>query len=220
MKILGRENQYSAYTFGRALTLSEEKDFNKVTDEAMQSLGIDEGMHIFKIFQTALPNEQGQDLGVGKLNSSSAIDYLKFNAFYTGANIVKIYPAGQIPSKLRFENYYCPYERSATVIGEDNINFFKLTTEKYGCLLTDADISSYVVSENSSYVDYENELDEKRGVIFSLISKAYENMQKLDTSEKVAIKNEFDEFKDSNTSDTMDRLAIAPFVREIDSELF
>ena len=220
MKILGNGSQWAVQGFGRALTSAEEKDFKQITDEAMQLLGKDDGMRIFKVFQTSLPNEQEQNLGVGKLNSDIAIDCLKFNALYTGSNIVKIFPAGQIPSRLRFHNYFCPYERSATVVGEDNINLFKLTGEDYGCLLSQDDILPFTLPNRLSYVNYENELDEKTGVALSLISKAYENMQQADTIERVAIKKEFEEFKASNKSDTMDRLAIAPFVRNIEPDLF
>ena len=220
MKILGNGSQLAVQGFGRALTSAEEKDFKQVTDEAMQLLGKDDGMRIFKVFQTSLPNEQGQNLGVGRLNSDIAIDCLKFNALYTGSNIVKIFPAGQIPSRLRFHNYFCPYERSATVVGEDNINLFKLTTEDYGCLLLQEDILPFTLQNSLSYVNYENELDEKTGVVPSLILKAYENMLKADTPKKLEIISEFEQFKKSNTSDTMDRLAIAPFVRDVEPDLF
>ena len=220
MKILGNGSQLAVQGFGRALTSAEEKDFKQVTDEAMQLLGKDDGMRIFKVFQTSLPSEQGQNLGVGRLNSDRAIDCLKFNALYTGSNIVKIFPAGQIPSRLRFHNYFCPYERSATVVGEDNINFFKLTSGGYGSLLSNDDIAPLTISDSFPYVNYEHELDEKTGIASFLILKAYENLQKADTPEKVAIKKEFEEFKASNKSNTMDRLAIAPFVRDIEPDLF
>ena len=220
MKIIGNERQQSIQSFGRALTSLEEKDFSRTADAAMRSLGVEDGTRIFKVFQTALPTEQGQNLGIGKINSDKAIDYLKFNALYTGSNVVKIYPVGQIPSKLRFENYFCPYERSSTVVGEDNINFFKLMNDDYGNLLSQDDVVPLTVRDDISYVDYENELDEKTGVVSSLITKAYENMQKIDTPERIAIKNEFEEFKSSNKTDTMDRLAIAPFVRATEPDLF
>lgn len=207
-------------SFCRALTTSEEKDFKKTTNQALEALDIDDGMHIFKIFQTALPNDEGQNLGIGKLNSDKAVEYLKFMSLYTGSNTIKVYPMGQIPSKLRFENYYCPYERSATVIGEDNINLFKLTTPNYGSLLDEQDIKPFMVSDDTQRVNYENELDEKSGVIFGLIEKAYDNMQKANTTEGVAIRKEFEKFKQSLQSDTMDRLAITPFIKAQEPDFF
>ena len=212
--------QGSVVPFSRALTSREEEDFKKVTGEAMEALDVKDGIRMFKVFQTALPSNKNENLGIGRVNSDKAIEYLKFNALYTGSNAVKIYPVGQIPSTLRFKNYYCPYERSASVIGEDNINFFKLTKPEYGSLLTKKDILPYTVSDNKSYADYENELDGKRGIDLKLLQKAYNNMQKTDTKAQNRIKSEFETYKQSIKSDTIDRLAIAPFVRDKDPDLF
>ncbi|MBQ9246431.1 4-alpha-glucanotransferase [bacterium] len=206
--------------FGRALTSQEEIDFKKTTNEAMKELGVDKGIRLFKVFQTSLPTEYGQNLGVGKLNSTEAIDYLKFMALYTGSNAIKIYPTGQFASKLRFNNYYCPYERSSTAIGEDNINFHKLTKPEYGRLLTDSDIKPYLISDKKDSVDYENELDPDTGAAFKLIKKAYNNMMSAPNLTALAMKRDFFKFKDSLKSDTYDRLAIAPYVKDSDPDLF
>ena len=206
--------------FSRALTSREEEDFKNTTNAAMNTLGVKNGIRLFKVFQTSLPSEEGENLGIGKLNSNKAMEYLKFNALYTGSNAVKIYPIGQVPSKLRFEHYYCPYERSATVIGEDNINFFKLTKKEYGNLLTDNDVKIYEIPDANNLVDYENELENSIGADSNLILKAYNNMQKVDTPEKVNIRAEFNEFKQSLKSDTMERLAITPFVKGSEPDLF
>lgn len=218
MKISNISAQKSP-TFTRALRSDEEKDFKNVTNEAMKALNVDDGVHMFKIFQYALPQKDNENLGIGKINSKEGQDYLDFMALYTGSNAVKIFPAGQFPSTLRFDNYYCPYERCATVVGEDNINFQKLTTKEYGNLLTKEDIEEYTV-DNSSCVNYENELNRAIGADFQLIRQAYYHMLINNTEESNKIEKEFLEFKKSQKSDTMDRLAIAPFVKDKDRDLF
>lgn len=207
-------------SFSRALTTREEADFKQVTNEAKKALNIDNGTHMFKVFQTSLPSSPGENLGIGKINSKSADEYLDFMTLYTGSNAVKIYPAGQTPSSLRFPNYYCPYERSSTAIGEDSIDFFKLTEDKYGALLTRSDVLKYRVADNLPAVDYENELESKNGADFKLISKAYHNMMSKNTPQSEKIREEFFDFKKSLNSDTLDRLAIAPYVKDFDKDLF
>ena len=210
MKILSLKN--TSISFNRALTNQEEKEFKSITSDASDVLGISDGIRLYKIFPTALPVNQQEYLGSGKLNSDRAIEYLKFISLYTGSNAIKVYPVGQMPYQTRFDNYYCPYERMGIVFGEDNINFRNYEN----ILLSKSDIDEFLIPD-STRCDFENEFDYKTGAIQSLLKKAYENLENPNAS---AIKNEFIEFKNKLKSDTLDRLAIAPFVKEIDSELF
>lgn len=206
--------------FGKALTGREEKDLSKTVQNALSALDVDDGVRIFKVFQTALPDEKNQHLGIGKLNSKAAIDYLKFMALYTASNAVKIYPAGKFPNEPRFKNYYCPYERFASVPGADNINFFKLCSDKYGNLLSKDDIKPYVLGDNPEDVNYEHELDLKEGADNKLIEIAYYNMNHNKTESSEKLKSEFIKYKENLKSDALDRLAIVPFIKESDPDLF
>lgn len=206
-------------SFGAALTSKQEKDFKKVTNEAMQALGIDNGIHLYKVFQSSLPSDKGQNIGIGKLNSDVALEYLKFMALYTGSNAIKIYPTGEMPSKLRYKSFYCPYERGSIAPGNDNINFYKLTEKSYGCILTKADIDAFRVSDDSEAVCFENELDTQSGADTVLIRKAYNNMMKLNTQETKSLREKFEKFKD-NQNDTYDRLALASYIRNEDESFF
>ena len=218
MKIVSN-NTYSKITFNRALTKNELKDFKNVCNDAQKALNIDDGIHIFKVYQTSLPDEKGKGLGIGKLNSDSAMRYLKFMADYTGSNAVKIYPIGQFPTRMHRIGYYCPYLRSSSVIGEDTINFYKLTTEKYGKLLDESDVNQFSVT--SSKVNYENELDKTQsGADFELIKKAYHNMILSNTQSAKNILKEFRDFKKSFKTDSLDRLAIVPYIIDNDRDLF
>ena len=40
----------------------EEDDFKKVTNEAMNALEVEDGVHLFKVFQTSLPTKKGDNL--------------------------------------------------------------------------------------------------------------------------------------------------------------
>ena len=202
----------TSISFRRALTSKEEKQFSDVTTRAMQTLGIDDGVRLFKIFSTALPSKEDENTGSGKINSPKAQEYLDFISLYTGSNAVKIYPIGQMPTQLRHPNYYCPYERMGITVGEDNINFKNLE----GVLLSKEDIEEFIVP-NSPRCDFENEFEPTTGAIPQLIKKAYCN---LDLPQAQAIKEDFLRFKEQQKSDTLDRLAIVPFIRETDPELF
>ena len=221
MQIGRLQNSFACkINFGRALTSKEEKDLNKTTEDALKALGTNNGVRILKVFQTALPNMENQNLGIGRLNSKAAIDYLKFMSLYTGSNAVKIYPAGRFPREPRFENYYCPYERFASIPGVDNINYFKLCSDKYGKLLSEDDIRPFVINDNLEYVDYENELDLKNGADVKLIEKAYYNMEHNETESSKKLKDEFNKYKENLNSDIQDRLAIVPFIKKTDPDLF
>lgn len=199
-------------SFGRALTDKEEQEFKKVTKDALNALGVADGVRLFKIFSTALPTNQEENFGSGKLNSDKAMDYLKFISLYTGSNAVKVYPIGQMSTQLRFKNYYGPYERMGITLGEDNINFKNLE----GTLLSRSDIEEFLVP-NSSRCDFENELDKEKGAVPCLLKKAYGN---LNNPNAEGIKKEFEEYKKQLKSDTFERLAIAPFVKKADPNLF
>ena len=210
MKIPALNNSH--ISFSRALTTKEEKEFKKATTEAMKALGVEDGIRLYKIFSSALPSNEDENTGTGKINSSKAQEYLDFISLYTGSNTVKIYPIGQMPTQLRHKNYYCPYERIGITLGEDNINFKNLE----GTLLSKEDIEEFLVP-TSPRSDFENELDNNTGAVPLLLKKAYAN---LDTPEAKTIKEAFEHYKKGLKSDTLDRLAIAPFVRESDPELF
>lgn len=217
MKIHG--NNFYNLSFGRALKSCEQKDFADTVGEAKKALQIDDGISMFKVFAQSLPQKDSENTGIGKINSHEAIDYLKFMTLYTGSNAVKIYPITQMPNKLRFNNYYCPYERFATTIGEDNINFFKLREEKYAKLLCDDELNRYAkLSDKKDTIDYENELDSAQGIDKKLLEIAYNNMLDKDSAKK--IRQEFEEYKKSLKTDSLDRLAIVPFIKENNPDLF
>ena len=130
MQILAVGNNLYNKGFGCALTSKEEMDFEKTQKQAKESLGISDGMSVFKIFQYALPADKEENTGIGKLNSNKALEYLKFMKLYTGSNIIKEFPSGAMTGYKN--HYYGPYSRMATVFGEDNINLNKLTTLAYG----------------------------------------------------------------------------------------
>ncbi len=202
----------SQTSFSRALTTKEEKEFKKSTTDAMKALGVEDGIRLYKIFSTALPSNEDENTGIGKINSSKAQEYLDFISLYTGSNAIKIYPIGQMPTQLRHKNYYCPYERMGLTLGEYNINFKNLEVT----LLSKKDIEEFLVP-TSERSDFENELDNKTGAVPQLLKKAYAN---LDKPEAKAIKEAFEKYKSEQKSDTLDRLAIVPFVRESDPDLF
>lgn len=209
--------------FGCALTSKEERDFEKTQKQAKESLGISDGMSVFKIFQYALPADEKENTGIGKLNSNKALEYLKFMKLYTGANIIKEFPSGT-PTKHQ-KHYYCPYLRMATVFGEDNINLNKLTTLSYGKLLSDSDIAPLRIENKAGYgfdnfVNYENELGTTDDFpIMIPLRKAYNNMHKKPV-QAYFIRHEFDQFKTSIDNDFYNRLALATILPEEKADLF
>ena len=143
-------------SFGKALPTYKKPDFAKTLKEAKNVLGIDGGLSLLKLDAASFPANAGQNTGVGKLNSKKAIDLIKFLTFYTSTNAVKIFPFGQ-QTKTR-THYYCPYNKTAMTIGEENINLFNLLNkEKYGDILKEEDIKNLLV-KNSHSINYENEL--------------------------------------------------------------
>ena len=78
MKINGVSTSTS---FGQALPTCRKTEFTKTIKEAKKVLGIDTGRSMLKIHSASMPYQKAFDSGIGKLNSQSALDFIKFMAF-------------------------------------------------------------------------------------------------------------------------------------------
>lgn len=205
-------------SFGKALPTYKKPDFAKTLKEAKNVLGIDGGLSLLKLDAASFPANAGQNTGVGKLNSRKAIDLIKFLTFYTGTNAVKIFPFGQ-QTKTR-THYYCPYNKTAMTIGEENINLFNLLNkEKYGDILKEEDIKGFLV-KSSHTINYENELGTTENYpVLVPLRKAFDNFKNHLSTPK--IEQEFEEFKQKNyVKEHYPRLALYPYLKDKEPDLF
>jgi len=138
MKInsLGYKN-YSP-NFGDALSKKQEEQFCSAMNEIDRAIKFNQkdGIKVFKIYTPAIPSSNTTDTGIGKPNSNEAKRIYEMAKIYGGATAIKHMPMGQLTDKQGLEQKYAgAYQRSALTIGEDAIDLFQLTSEKYGYIL-------------------------------------------------------------------------------------
>ncbi len=205
-------------SFKKALPTGMKPDFAQTIKEVKTALGINEGLSLLKLDTASFPANIGQDTGVGKLNSQKAIDLIKFLTFYTGTKAVKIFPFGQ--QTKSWGHYYCPYNKTAMTIGEENINLFNLLNkEKYGDILKEEDIKSLRVRSSGS-INYENELGVTEYYpILQPLRKAFDNFKNhLSTPE---LEQKFEDFKQKKyVKEYYPRLALYPYLKDKEPDLF
>ena len=208
-------------TFKAALPTNKKADFALTMKRAKKILGINDGLSLLKIHSGSMPYQKKNDSGLGKLNSKSALDFIKFITFYTGVNAIKEFPAGQITKN--FAHYYCPYLKTATTFGEENINLVNLIENKkyYGKILDYEDIKDLKDDgKNPFSINYELELGlDENYPILKPLKTAYNNYQKGLAS--IQFNQDFEKYKQKAiVKDLYPRLAIYPFVHKEDPFLF
>lgn len=207
--------------FQKALPTSLKKDYKKTVHQAKEALGIQDGVSILKIHSGSMPKQDVFDTGIGKLNSKPALDFIEKMTFYTDTNAIKEFPKGQITK--HFDKFYCPYLKTATTFGEENINLLNLVQDKatYGDILSLDDIEGLNINSDSERIIYENELgtDENYPTLKPL-RRAFENFKDgKNIPEK--LKLEFEEYKKQPlVEDTYARLALYPYIHEKEPNLF
>ena len=145
--------------FGEALTTNQRKGAYKNTvNNAKEILGIQDGIHLAKIDVCAFPSTPQEDTGIGKMTSPIAKQSTDKLLSYMACNALKIFPAGPIGRQRR--GYFGAYNRGAMSLGEDKINLWDLTSDKYGSILDKKDIEPFVKSNYSPdyLINYENEI--------------------------------------------------------------
>ena len=160
-----------------ALPTSKKADFSATINSAKKILGINNGLSLLKIHSASMPRLKHFDSGIGKLNSETAMNFIKLMAFYTGINAVKEFPFGQCAKT--FAHYYGPYNKTSITIGEENINLSNITENKnyYGNILTYDDIKCMEDDGKNPYaIYYELELGtDDNYPIRKVLRTAFEN---------------------------------------------
>ena len=207
--------------FAKALPSNLKKDYKNTVKEAKGLLGIQDGLSLLKIHSGSMPQQDTFDTGIGKLNSAPAMDFIEKMTFYTDTNAVKEFPMGQ--TTMHFDQFYCPYLKTAVTLGEENINLLNLVNDKetYGDILSEDDIKYLNLNLGSKMIIYENELgfDEDYPVLKAL-RRAFDNFTN-DGNIPNKLKEEYEEFKKQPlVQDTYARLAIYPYVHQKEPDLF
>lgn len=202
------------FNFGRALPTSKKEDYSNTAKQAKEILGIDDGVSILKIHSGSMPKQNGFDTGIGKLNSTPAIDFVDKMCFYTDTNAIKEFPMGQ--TTKNWAHFNCPYLKTATTFGEENINLLNLVNMN---LLQKEDIEEFNLNSNKKRIEYENELGtDENYPILKPLKKAYENF-KINAPED--LKEEFERFKEKDlVQNTYTRLALYPYIAKDEPDLF
>ncbi len=214
----------NSVSFSSALTSSAALELEKLGREGQDALGFQDDYTIFDIPSFSFYSDKNCDTGRGKLNSDEGLKIISTLKPYVGFDAVKDYPIGR---NIRHTNHFnCPYDRSSITIGEDNINFSKLTTYEYGCLLDRSDVSELVQNNLATRrkvnkINYENELGTSIDYpILKPLKKAYKNFQKYHKDKSDFLRREFEDFKTDPITRNFDRIALYPFVAGKDPNLF
>lgn len=178
-------NRNDNNSFGRVLTPSEMQVYTKSLNEGLRLLNkrVDIIIH-----NSAAPAIEKENTGIGSLFSRTVqeklIPFLKAHGF-TGIQ--------QEPNNLRKPGDPSPYAPESSAKNIFMIPLEKLTTEKYGKILSEHDFNQVVKNRSkSSRVDYYNVNEEYNNVL----RIAYENFKHGE-----AMKEEFNEFKKANHND-------------------
>ncbi|MCR5261917.1 MAG: 4-alpha-glucanotransferase [Candidatus Gastranaerophilales bacterium] len=226
MRIPGAGNSKN---FGNALSTRQEQEQKKLIQEVREALGHEDAISVGKIYAAGNPSAEGQDTGVGKINSDETFRMCELLQVYAGANAIKSFPAGQLGSRPAYtdKGYYGSYQRSAMTLGEDNINLFNLTKPEYGSILPEAEAKKFAdkhaangVGENK--IDYANELDRQDPENYPInepLKVAFENFKTMKpTPELKALRAEFETYKTTkepvDIDDIQTRAALFPTLRK------
>lgn len=207
--------------FCAALPTVKKADFKSTILSAKKILGINNGLSILKIHSGSMPRQKNYDSGIGKLNSESALNFLKFITFYTGVNAIKEFPAGQ--TTKNYGHFYCPYLKTATTFGEENINLVNIIENKkyYGNILSYKDRTNYTDDgKNPFAINYELELGmDENYPILKPLRIAFNNYKNGLATPK--FKQDFEAYKQEPiVKDLYPRLAIFPYVHKKEKSLF
>ena len=213
--------QVNTVNFHAALPTAKKADFAATIRSAKKVLGLDNGLSLLKIHSCSMPYIKKFDSGIGKLNSDEAINFIRFMTFYTGANAIKEFPAGQ--TTKNWGHFYCPYLKTAITFGEENINLANIVENKryYGNILDKDDIKILEDDKKNPYaINYENELGtDENYPILKPLRTAFNNYKQGFSSWR--FKEDFEKYKELPlVRDIYPRLAIYPFVHEKEKTLF
>lgn len=186
MKISAINSQYS---FGRALTTKETKEYNAVKKEAREQLGLDKTTAI--IFDFSIPSGK-KDTGIGTGFSDEAQKMSKFLNTMFDINSIQFQPQGEISNYVR-----SPYSGTSFSLGEHIIDLTKLQQEEYGNLLDAEDYKApfFHRTKKQDTVNYDNIFGEDGQT--SVLKTAYSSFEELD--ETSPLKKEFKAFKKENS---------------------
>lgn len=222
-------NSVSQVSFGNALSTRQEQDQKALIKEVRHALGHDDAISVGKIYAAGNPSAEGQDTGVGKINSQETVRMCELLQVYAGANAIKSFPAGQLGSRPAYtdQGYYGAYQRSAMTLGEDNINVFNLTKPEYGSILPESEAKKMADRHEASGVgqnkiDYANELnrqDPENYPINEPLKVAFKNFEEMEaTPELSKLRNEFEAYKVQkepvDIDDIQTRAALFPTLRK------
>ena len=184
-------------TFKRAFTTKEKEKFSKAFEQARKQLKLEETSAI--IFDFNSPSERNKNYGLSSMNSSAFLPFIDFIKANSSINKIQAGPQSNLAYQsdgVKNMPTTSPYSGSTFTIGIHTIALEKLIQEEYGALLDE----KYVKSLDENYpkskttreykTDYQYSLGEnKDGVIFQALKKAYVNFKQKVSSNDLTIKN-------------------------------
>lgn len=190
-----RVRNISNINFQRRLTKNEEVEFSAVLKQGKEKVG-NTGHSMLIVPSASLP--QKINTGVGNLLDEESGKFFDFAKQYWGINYVQLLPEGRYKTFGR--DCVLPYSGSAFDLGPQMININLLTQKEFGNLLNKDDIKyieSNVNYSTNNKVQFENVIL-KNSPHENMLRKAYTELVKADTPEKIQLLNEIEIFKEAN----------------------
>lgn len=185
-------------SFGRALTSDEKINFLKVAQEGKEKAG-NTGKSVLIVHDPCLPQSSATNTGVGNLGSKKADEFFDFMKSYTAINAVEVLPQGEILPKGT--PFFCPYDGSALSLGSNQIDLEKLTTEEFGEILKQEELTSVVKSNTNkdaaTMANYENVIG-KNNSQDKVLRKSFDRFKSSDSPKIIELKNQFEKYKTQN----------------------
>lgn len=181
--------------FQRRLRTEEKADFSAVLKQGKEKVG-NTGHSILIAPSLSFPG--GANYGVGNLLSKEGKDFADFARQYWGINYIQLMPEG----KYKLDARKClPYSGSSLDLGAHLIDLELLTQKEYANILTKEDLGCLASPSKPALADevvlYEKFIPQKSKTQ-QVLKKAYNELIKADTPEKVKILEQIKEFKQTN----------------------
>lgn len=185
--------------FKRRLTISEEKEMERINAQAKQILG-NTGNSVLIVHDACLPQSDFRNTGVSNILNPEADAFFDFAKTYFGINTIEVLPQGEFLRKPK-NGLICAYGYSALGLNDTLIDSEALTTNAWRNILLPKEFKQIVDSNDAvdrkSMVNFEN-INFENSVFDKNIRKAFGRFLTLNPKDELKVA--FENFKSENES--------------------
>lgn len=206
-------------SFKRRLTISEEKEMERVNAQAKELLG-STGNSVLIVHDACLPQGAGRNTGVSNILTPDASAFFDFAKTYFGINTVEVLPQGEFMRK-HDSGLVCAYGYSALGLNDSLIDTESLTTPKWKKILRPEEFKEIVESnravDKASTVNFEN-INSSNSAFDKNLRKAFGRFIALTPDDELKVA--FDKYKKENEAWLTPKIVYRALEKENDGKDF